>query len=178
MEQAVGALENSQSFENTLTKAHTDTLTSLWNYGYFQYKLDEELSKATAEKLPLSLMMIDIDDFKNFNDACGHIQGDSALRHISGILKENCRKIDIVCRYGGEEFALILPVNNKQEAAPLGERIRKSIEEKEILDHNFTISIGIASFPQDSLDKEKLVKKADQALYEAKRRGKNRVALA
>ena len=89
MEQAVGALENSQSFENTLTKAHTDTLTSLWNYGYFQYKLDEELTKATAEKLPLSLMMIDIDDFKNFNDACGHIQGDSALRHISGILKEN-----------------------------------------------------------------------------------------
>ena len=125
-----------------------------------------------------SVLMIDVDDFKSFNDTHGHTQGDSALRHISGLLKENCRKIDILCRYGGEEFALILPTNNKQETAPLAERIRKSIEEKEILSHNFTISIGIASFPQDSLDKEKLVKKADQALYEAKRRGKNRIALA
>lgn len=178
MEQAVGALENSQRFETTLTKAHTDSLTSLWNYGYFQYKLDEELLKAQAEKLPLSLMMIDIDSFKSFNDSHGHLQGDSALRHISGILKENCRKIDIVCRYGGEEFSLILPTNNKQESYPLAGRIRQAIEEKEILNHTFTISIGIASFPQDSLDKETLIKKADQALYEAKRRGKNRVVLA
>lgn len=178
LEQAVGALENSQSFENTLTKAHTDSLTSLWNYGYFQYKLDEELTKAQTEKLPLSLMMVDIDDFKHFNDSQGHLQGDSALRHISGILKESCRKIDIVCRYGGEEFVLILPTNSKQEAQALGERIRKAIAGKEILNSRFTVSIGISSFPQDSLDKETLIRKADQALYQAKGRGKNRVMLA
>jgi len=178
IEQAVGALENSQSFENTLTKAHTDSLTSLWNYGYFQYKLDEELTKAQTEKLPLSLMMIDVDDFKRFNDTQGHLQGDSALRHISGILKENCRKIDIVCRYGGEEFALILPTNSKQEAQALGERIRKAIANKKILNSRFTVSIGISSFPQDSLDKQTLIRKADQALYQAKGRGKNRVSLA
>lgn len=178
LEQAVGALENSQSFENTLTKSHTDSLTSLWNYGYFQYKLDEELTKANAEKLPLSLMMIDIDNFKQFNDSHGHLQGDSALRHISGILKENCRKIDIVCRYGGEEFALILPTNSKQEAQALGERILKAIAGKEILNTHFTISIGIASFPQDCHDKETLIQKADQALYQAKRLGKDRVILA
>ncbi|MBN3039835.1 MAG: sensor domain-containing diguanylate cyclase [Candidatus Omnitrophica bacterium] len=178
IDQATGALENSQSFENTLTQAHTDSLTSLWNYGYFQYKLDEELVAAQASKLPLSVMMIDVDDFKKFNDAQGHLQGDAALRHLSAILKENCRKIDIVCRYGGEEFALILPTNNKQEAAPLGERIRKSVEEKLILDSRFTVSIGIASFPQDSLDKKTLIKKADQALYDAKRKGKNRVEIA
>jgi diguanylate cyclase (GGDEF)-like protein len=178
MAQAVGALENSKSFESTLTKSHTDSLTSLWNYGYFQYRLDEELSKAAADKVPLSLMMIDVDDFKKFNDSHGHLQGDSALRHISGILKENCRKIDIVSRYGGEEFALILPSNTKQEAAPLGERIRKAIAEKSILDSTFTVSIGISSFPQDCLDKESLIRKADQALYEAKDNGKNKVILA
>jgi diguanylate cyclase (GGDEF)-like protein len=178
MAQAVGALENSKSFETTLTKSHTDSLTGLWNFGYFQYRIDEELSKSEEEKLPLSLMMIDVDDFKKFNDSRGHLNGDSALRHISGILKENCRKIDIVCRYGGEEFAIVLPNNGKQEAAILGERIRKAIAEKSILESSFTVSIGIASFPQDCLNKVNLIEKADQALYKAKDSGKNVVILA
>ena len=177
MEQAQGALENSQSFESTLTRAHTDPLTSLWNYGYFQYRLDEEIAKSNTTSLALSLMMIDIDDFKRFNDTRGHIQGDEALRRISDTLKENCRKIDILCRYGGEEFALILPANNKEEAALLGERIRKSIEIKRILKSKFTISIGIASYPEDSPDKKTLIEKADQALYKAKKKGKKKVVL-
>jgi len=177
MEQAQGALENSQSFESILTQAHTDPLTSLWNYGYFQYRLDEEIAKSNTISLPLSLMMIDIDDFKRFNDTHGHVQGDEALRQISEAFKENCRKIDILCRYGGEEFSLILPANNKEEAALLGERIRKSIEDKRILRSKFTISIGIASYPEDSPDKKTLIEKADQALYRAKKRGKNRVVL-
>ncbi len=178
MEQAAGAIENSQDFEDTLIKAHTDSLTSLWNYGYFQYRLDEELSKAQSANLPLSLMMIDIDDFKKFNDSHGHLQGDSALRQISDALKENCRKIDILCRYGGEEFSLILPSNRKREAARLAERIRKSLANKEILQNKFTVSIGISSFPKDSSDKINLIDKADQALYAAKRKGKNQVVLA
>jgi len=178
MEQATRALENSQSFESTLTKAHTDSLTLLWNYGYFQYKLDEELARADTMQLPLSVMIIDLDDFKLFNDSYGHIQGDNALRRISEILKENCRKVDIVCRYGGEEFSIILPANNKEDARLLGERIRKSIEENKIFGSRFTVSIGIAAYPQDSLDKITLIKKADSALYEAKRTGKNRVILA
>ena len=177
MEQAQGALENSQSFESTLTRAHTDPLTSLWNHGYFQYRLDEEIAKSNTTSLPLSLMMIDIDDFKRFNDTRGHIQGDEALRRISDTLKENCRKIDILCRYGGEEFVLILPANNKGEAALLGERIRNSMENKRILRSKFTISIGIASYPQDSSNKKTLIEKADQALYKAKEKGKNRVVL-
>ena len=175
MEQASGAIENCQSFENTLTKAHTDQLTTLWNYGYFQYKLDEELLKANSSGLPLSLMMIDVDDFKKFNDTHGHVQGDKALKNISEVLRKSCRKIDILCRYGGEEFSLILPANNKDEAILLGERIRKSIEKKEILKHNFTISIGIASYPQNSSNKESIIAKADQALYQAKGNGKNKV---
>lgn len=177
MEQAQGALENSQSFESTLTRSHTDPLTSLWNYGYFQYRLDEEIAKSNTTSLPLSLMMIDIDDFKKFNDTRGHVQGDEALKKISEVFRENCRKIDILCRYGGEEFSLILPANNKEEAALLGERIRKSIENKRILRSKFTISIGIASYPEDSPNKKTLIKKADQALYKAKKRGKNKVVL-
>jgi len=178
MEQATGAIENSQSFENTLTKAHTDSLTSLWNYGYFQYKLEEELNQAKTTNSTLSVMMIDIDDFKKFNDSFGHIQGDEALKKISNILKENCRKIDILCRYGGEEFAMILPGNSKEEASLLAERIRKSIMHNEILKNRFTVSIGISSCPTDAVDKSLLINKADQALYAAKRNGKNQIALS
>jgi len=178
IEQATGAIENSQSFEHTLTKAHSDSLTSLWNYGYFQYKLDEELTKAASMNTPLSIMMIDIDDFKRFNDTHGHIEGDNALKKISESLKENCRKVDILCRYGGEEFSLILPDNNKKEAARLAERIRRSVEKNKILRERFTVSIGIASFPQDTQNKEALILKADQALYQAKRNGKNQVVRA
>jgi len=121
------------------------------------------------------LMMIDIDDFKKFNDTYGHVQGDKALKKISEILRRSCRKIDVLCRYGGEEFSLILPANNKKETIALGERIRKSIENKEILKHNFTISIGISSFPQNSSNKKNMIAKADQALYQAKENGKNQV---
>lgn len=178
LEQAEGAIKNSQNFEDTLTKMHTDSLTSLWNYGYFQYKLDEEIKKAQSHNSCLSLLMMDLDDFKKFNDSRGHLQGDDALKQISAILKENCRKIDILCRYGGEEFVLILPANNKKEARMLAERIRKSIEQKKILDNKFTVSIGLSSYPQDTKDKITLVQLADQALYEAKRKGKNKVSLA
>jgi len=173
--QAAGAIENSKSFENTLIKAHTDPLTSLWNYGYFQYKLDEELAKAVASNLALSIMMIDVDDFKMFNDTYGHLNGDRALKEISEALKENCRKDDILCRYGGEEFSLILPANDKEGAIMLGERIRKSVEERKILQNNFTISVGIASFPEDASEKINFIEKADRALYQAKKQGKNKV---
>ncbi|MFH1504301.1 MAG: GGDEF domain-containing protein [Candidatus Omnitrophota bacterium] len=175
MRQAAGAIENSQNFENALTKAHTDSLTSLWNHGCFQYRLDEELAKAVTSSLSLSIMMIDVDNFKEFNDTRGHIQGDCALKEISGALRENCRKIDILCRYGGDEFSLILPANNKEEAILLGERIRKSLEEKEILKNRFTVSIGIATFPEDASDKTAFIEKADFALYQAKKQGKNQV---
>ena len=176
-EQAIGAIKNSKDFESTLTQAHTDSLTSLWNYGYFQYKLDEELVKSSSDKSALSIMMIDVDNFKQFNDTYGHIQGDNALKQISENIKENCRKIDILCRYGGDEFSLILPSNSKKEAVLLGERIRKSMEKKEILNYKFTVSIGISYFNNHSPDKLTLIKEADEALYEAKAKGKNKVIL-
>jgi len=176
--QAAYAIENSRVFEDTLLRSHTDALTSLWNYGYFQYKLDEELEKATREEYSISVLMIDVDNFKKFNDCFGHQAGDEALKSVSKILKDSSRKIDIVSRYGGEEFTLILPFSNKEEASLIGERIRKNVEKSSFLNHEFTVSVGVSSFPHDGLDKEKLIEKADFALYKAKRRGKNRVVLA
>jgi diguanylate cyclase (GGDEF)-like protein len=178
VDQATGAIENSKSFEDTLIKAHTDLLTNLWNHGCFQYKMDEELAKAKTENKNLSVLMIDLDDFKKFNDTYGHIQGDKALQGISGILRENCRRMDILCRYGGEEFSFILPYTKKEEALFLAERIRKSIQDRDVLGTHFTVSIGISSFPQDAVEKELLVKRADEALYRAKKEGKNKVTLA
>ena len=178
VEQAAGAIENSRAFEDTLIRAHTDTLTSLWNHGYFQYRLDEELLKAKSKKYPLSILMIDLDDFKKFNDTYGHIQGDQALRNISEVLKNNGRDIDIICRYGGEEFSVILPTATKVEAAQIAERIRISLAEKIIAGTNFTVSIGLSNYPQDGADKDALVSKADVALYKAKKEGKNKVVPA
>jgi diguanylate cyclase (GGDEF)-like protein len=178
VEQAAGAIENSQAFEDTLIKAHTDTLTLLWNHGYFQYRLDEELMKAKSNSHSLSIMMLDLDDFKKFNDTYGHIQGDNALRRIAEVLREVCRETDIICRYGGEEFSIILPSTDRDAAYNIAESLRNAVAGKEILKNKFTVSIGLATFPQDGCDKDMLVKKADIALYKAKREGKNRVILA
>ena len=178
IEEAAGAIENSRAFESTLVKSHTDPLTGLWNYGYFQYQLDEELARTDSDSGAVSIMMVDLDDFKKFNDTYGHIQGDKALRQIANVLRQSCRKIDILCRYGGEEFAFILPDSNKKEAVLLGERVRKSVAESEILNYRFTVSIGIASFPEDAPDKSTFIERADAALYAAKRQGKNRILLA
>jgi len=176
--QAAGAIQNSKTYEDTLIRAHSDTLTSLWNYGYFCYKLDEEIIKAKSKKNTLSVLMIDIDDFKKFNDSFGHQAGDQALKKVSAALKKCSRKIDLVSRYGGEEFAMILPNTSKKESLRIGERIRATIEKQEIHGRSLTISVGSASFPQDTDDKENLIKKADLALYKAKSEGKNRVVPA
>lgn len=175
--QAAGAIENSKVFENTLIKAHTDALTNLWNYGYFQYRFDEELMKAVNQNYKLSLMMLDLDNFKKFNDTFGHPAGDTVLKIVAGILKDTSRKIDIVARYGGEEFTLILPYANKEETGIIAERIKKTIEETKILNSNITISIGVASFDEDGRKKEEIIRKADLALYRAKTEGKDKVVL-
>ncbi|MBD3246301.1 MAG: diguanylate cyclase [Candidatus Omnitrophica bacterium] len=178
VEQAQGAIENSKVYEDTLLRAHTDSLTGLWNHGYFQYALDEEMTKAKRAKTPLSIMMIDMDNFKRYNDVQGHIQGDKALKRVSAILKDNCRKVDTLCRYGGEEFSLILPATSLQEAYLLAERIRTSVAHSDVLGSKFTISIGIAALEDFSLEKETFIRRADTALYRAKREGKNQVVPA
>ena len=173
--QASGAIENSKTYEDTLTRAHTDTLTSLWNYGYFQYKLDEEIMKARSDNRKISVLMVDIDNFKKFNDTFGHQAGDEALKNIATNIRRSARKIDIACRYGGEEFSFILPDTSKEEATTIAERMRTTISHTTIMNYTFTISIGVASFPEDAQNKEELVRKSDWALYKAKNEGRNKV---
>lgn len=172
--QAGLAIENSRLYEQTVVLSNSDSLTGLWNHGYFQYLLGEEIKRSALVKSYFTLLMIDIDDFKTFNDTYGHQAGDSIIREISKIFKEASRKIDIVARYGGEEFGIILPMTKKEEALILAERIRKAVATSPHL-KNITISIGVASFPEDGQKKEDLLAKSDKALYEAKRSGKNRI---
>ena len=181
--QAGLAIENSQEFEKTLILSNTDRLTELWNYGYFQHQLAEDIKRANRFNRHLSLLMLDIDLFKNFNDTLGHVAGDKLLQEIADILKNSCREVDIVARYGGEEFAIILPETFKEKAYSSAERIRKSTAA-----HQFhykegapakriTISIGVASFPQDASTAQDLISYADKALYAAKETGRNRVCM-
>lgn len=174
--QAGLAIENSRLYEQTVVLSNSDSLTGLWNHGYFQYLLEEEIKKSSLAKSRFTLLMIDIDDFKAFNDNYGHQAGDSVIREISGIFKDVSRKIDIIARYGGEEFGIILPLTKKQEALVLAERIRKAVETRRGF-KNITISIGMASFPENGDTKEDLIAKADKALYEAKRSGKNKICV-
>ena len=175
------AIENSRLYEQTVYQANTDTLTRLWNHGYFQYLLTEELKKAYENKTNISLVMFDIDNFKNYNDALGHQMGDQLLSDVSRILKATCDGKGYVARYGGEEFAVILPNMRKDSAFEIAEVLRKAIEGYQFKGQdvqpskNLTISAGLATYPEDALDKEKLIYLADMALYEAKRTGKNKV---
>ncbi|MFA4991883.1 MAG: sensor domain-containing diguanylate cyclase, partial [Candidatus Omnitrophota bacterium] len=172
--QAGLAIENSRLYEQTVILSNSDSLTGLWNHGYFQYLLGEEIRRAASLKSHLTLVMIDIDNFKAFNDNYGHQAGDSILKEISRTFRDASRKIDIIARYGGEEFAIILPSTRKEEALLVADRIRKAVESNTAL-KNTTVSMGVATFPENGDDKESLILKADKALYEAKRTGKNKI---
>jgi diguanylate cyclase (GGDEF)-like protein len=180
--QAGMALENSQLYEKALVRAHKDALTDLWNHGYFQRVFDEELRHSKEQASYLSLIILDIDNFKNYNDTWGHQKGDAMLTQISSILTESSRKIDWVCRYGGEEFTVILPKATRKDAMLIAERIRANIEQFKFAStsdsppQKITVSLGISTFPDDGTTKSELIKAADEALYDAKRQGKNRSA--
>ncbi|MBL7085039.1 MAG: sensor domain-containing diguanylate cyclase [Candidatus Omnitrophica bacterium] len=178
--QAGLAIENSHLYERTVSLSHSDSLTNLINHGRFQYLLSREFKQAAKLKKPLSLVMIDIDYFKNFNDSLGHPAGDKVLISIAKILKKTCRSTDIVARYGGEEFVVVLSETNKESAWGMAERLREAIEqfefpgEKVQPNKNLTISLGLVSFPEDAKNKNELIAKADSALYQAKKAGRNR----
>ncbi|GAB4249928.1 MAG: diguanylate cyclase [Deferrisoma sp.] len=159
----------------------TDGLTGLLNRRYFQERLAQELDRASRHSHPLSLILIDIDHFKHYNDTNGHPAGDKALVLLGRILRASVRAIDVVSRFGGEEFAIILPETRKREAVEIGERIRKEVEafyfpgEERQPGGKLTISMGVAAFPEDARDLRGLIQRADRALYLAKARGRNRI---
>jgi len=176
---AASAIENAQLYEKTVIRAHSDSLTELFNHGHFQYLLQTELDKTKATHKPLSLVMLDIDDFKIYNDKLGHQAGDNILKDLAGLLKNQSRKMDFVCRYGGEEFTIILPQTNKKEAFLIAERLRQDIQNhsfvhEEILPNKkLTASLGLSSFPEDGTLPSELITSSDKALYQAKQKGKN-----
>ncbi len=175
------AIENSKLYEQTLHLSQTDSLTGIFNHGRFQQLLEEEVTLSKEKDTPLSLLLIDIDNFKNYNDSLGHPAGDEAIKSISNLIKNSCRKIDIAARYGGEEFTVILPETNKDNARIIAERLRKNIvdypfKNKEIQPQGaLTVSIGISTLPEDADEKQGLIEKADLALFSAKKKRKNQV---
>ena len=158
-----------------------DSLTQVFNRRYFLERFYEELKRSKKFKLHFCFLMVDIDHFKNYNDNYGHLVGDAILKEIAGTIKENIRLIDMVGRYGGEEFCVILTETDKEGARLAAERIRQAIDAKEIKVYDeklkATVSIGAASFPADSRQSQALIENADSALYLAKQRGRNRVCL-
>jgi diguanylate cyclase (GGDEF)-like protein len=179
--QLVVAVENARLYELTRLLAITDELTGLYNYRELQSRLDQEIDRAVRYGSVLSLLMIDADDFKLFNDVNGHIAGDVALSEIGTAMLSVVREVDLVARYGGEEFAVMLPETDAAGAFVVAEKIRDAISRHRFRDElgeecaPLTVSVGVASFPAYAADKAELLREADRALYDAKRRGKNRV---
>lgn len=175
------AIENSRLYEETVYLSNTDWLTKLWNHGHFQVALANEITRARETDMPLSLLMLDIDDFKHYNDRFGHVAGDFIIKEMAKVLIEASRKKDYVCRYGGEEFAIILPQTTKEDASHIAHRLREKVTQHNFPNQEsqpkkvFTFSCGVSTFPKDAVDKDTLIKNADTALYKAKKEGKDRI---
>ncbi len=172
--QAAVTIENNKLYELSIT----DGMTRLFVHRYFLARLSEELLRARRYSLRLSLIMIDIDNFKKFNDTYGHQTGDLVLQRVAQAIRDTVRTgIDIACRYGGEEMAIILPETRSDEAFRTAERVRESINQLQISHPTgalrVTVSIGVASYPGDAHDRDSLVTAADKAMYYSKRSGKN-----
>lgn len=176
------AVENSELYKLTKKLSITDELTGLFNYRYLLQRMDEEIERARRFARPLSLLMIDADNFKLYNDTHGHIAGDGALADLATVLRGAVRDIDVVCRYGGEEFAVLLPETGSEGAFVTAEKLREAVAAHRFPDgeggasQRITISVGLTSYPGSAGDREGLLRQADHALYTAKRTGRNRVS--
>jgi two-component system cell cycle response regulator len=168
-------------YETALNSAIYDWLSGVYNHGYFKRFLDLEIKRSLRQSYPVSLIMIDIDDFKGYNDSLGHAEGDKILKELAQVLKNATREVDLVSRYGGDEFAVILPYADKQGGAKVARRIEQAIRAHDFLPgrseqlKRLTCSIGVAAFPSDASTGEELIQNADAMLYTAKQRGKNQV---
>lgn len=171
-----------RELEETISQLHsqsmTDPLTGLGNRRALQWKLDEELHRATRHGGPSTLLLIDVDKFKSFNDTFGHPAGDEALKSVAEVLRTQARTTDMVARYGGEEFAILLPNTGREGALILAERTRRAVERYEWPRRAVTVSIGAATSAPSVSDSAVLTARADKALYAAKQGGRNRVVHA
>lgn len=171
------ALRNAWLLEEIQQLAATDGLTGIANRTTFQRTLGQELARAERGDGSVGLVMLDLDHFKRLNDTYGHQAGDEVLRRVAGVLDECCRGFDTPARFGGEEFAVVLPHTDPPEARAVAERLRAAISAAP-LDPKVTVSVGVASYPDDAASADDLVRAADEALYASKRAGRNRVSAA
>lgn len=178
---AAMSIDNACLHQRTQHLAVTDGLTGLYNHRQFRLMLKDEIIRARRYDKPMTLLMFDVDNFKAFNDRHGHLKGDRALVAVAEILRSAMRESDMVFRYGGEEFVVILPETVIDVALTAAERARRDIEEKSPrylngeLPQGVTVSVGVAAYPRDGQDRDALLQVADALLYQAKREGKNRV---
>ncbi|MFN4227947.1 MAG: GGDEF domain-containing protein [Candidatus Ratteibacteria bacterium] len=176
-------LENAILHEDINITSITDPLTEVYNRRYFNVRLKEELAKAKREGYPFSIMISDLDNFKKYVDKYGHPMGDIILKEVAFLLKKSLRETDIICRFGGDEFAYLLPFSTSMESKTVAERIRKNIQNYRFLSEkvndevHLTLSIGIASFPEHAKSEEEILSKADNALFLAKTSGKNTIVI-
>jgi len=180
---AASAVEKAILYDLEKEKAIMDGLTNTYNHRFFQEMLNHKIAESDRNKEPISLIMLDIDNFKIINDKYGHQTGNTVLKEIASILKERIRNSDILSRYGGEEFAIVLPKTTAEKCCTLAEDLRETIRNKKFLSSygkslSITVSIGISEFPSHGVDKIDLVAAADRALYIAKEEGKNRTIIA
>jgi diguanylate cyclase (GGDEF)-like protein len=174
---ALARLRAARQLEHLAQAAIVDSASGLFNRLYFQNRLQEELQRATRQATTLSLQMIDVDAFKAVNDSYGHLTGDSIIKDVADILRRSVRVFDVCARYGGDEFAVVMPGSGLQSATAVAERIRRRIAERQpplSLEPSITVSIGVAEL-QPGEQARDLIDRADRALYEAKKAGKNRV---
>jgi diguanylate cyclase (GGDEF)-like protein len=176
------ALANLKLREALEYQSIRDGLTGLYNRRYLEESLEREINRAQRQKFGLGIIMIDIDHFKNYNDTFGHNGGDIVLQQLGNILQKNVRGSDIACRYGGEEFTLILPEISLEFVKERAEQIRVEVQQLKPKHRDqdlgqITLSLGIAMFPNQGLTGESIMRAADTALYQAKEEGRNRVCV-
>ena len=178
-EQFVLGIKRAYLYKKVQELAITDSLTAVFSRRYLMERLYEEIQRSAKFGYRFAFLMIDVDRFKDYNDHYGHLVGDAILKEVSKTIKENIRQIDLVGRYGGEEFSIILTETGGKEAAYAAERIRQAIENRRIKIYDeelrATLSIGVAVFPKDASEAGEIIEAADKALYRAKGEGRNKV---
>src|ERR1700676_2014315 len=173
------AIQNAHYVDRVKQLAYLDGLTGIFNRRFFELRIMEEIERARRYGTGMAVIMADIDQFKRLNDEFGHVLGDEVLRQVSSLFNQQLRKIDVVCRYGGEEFGILLTQTNAQHAMNIAEKLRKMVAGWQFpgVPRTVTISAGTAAFPDQGITRDELVRAADAALYAAKVAGRNKVCL-
>lgn len=176
------AIENAQLYEETVQIAFTDGLTGLYNRRYLVEQIEREFARAKRGHVPISVIMIDLDGLKTINDNFGHRMGDVCLCKVAEAIKRDTRASDVAARWGGDEFVILTPDTESADACSIGERIRAEVEQRRLklngTENTISVSVGVASYPANASEITELLQKVDEAVYDAKRLGKNRVSQA